>query len=112
MSRTFYLISYDIPNDKRRTKIMHLLEGYGERVQYSVFEVWLTESELEKLRQQLERAMGLPKSAPVPAATGAPAAEAESPGSVRIYVLCGACRDRRTVLGEGRPTSEPGLRII
>jgi len=34
-----YLISYDVPDDQRRLKIMHLLEGLGERVQYSVFEV-------------------------------------------------------------------------
>ena len=32
-----YVISYDIPDDKRRKKIADLLEGYGQRVQYSVF---------------------------------------------------------------------------
>ena len=33
----FYVIAYDIPNDRRRQKIADLLEGYGKRVQYSVF---------------------------------------------------------------------------
>ena len=28
---------------------MHLLEGYGERLQYSVFEVWATTAETEKM---------------------------------------------------------------
>lgn len=37
-----YLISYDIAVDKRRTKIAKLLEGFGQRVQYSVFECDLT----------------------------------------------------------------------
>ncbi|MBC7317262.1 MAG: CRISPR-associated endonuclease Cas2, partial [Chloroflexi bacterium] len=46
MARAFYVISYDIPNDRHRLRIAHLLEGYGERVQYSVFEVWLTEKQL------------------------------------------------------------------
>ncbi|MFN7384131.1 MAG: CRISPR-associated endonuclease Cas2, partial [Dolichospermum sp.] len=27
-----YVISYDIPDDKRRQKIADLLEGYGQRV--------------------------------------------------------------------------------
>lgn len=111
MARSFYLISYDIPNDKRRTKIMHLLEGYGERVQYSVFEVWLTELELEKLRQQLKQTMGL--AGPGKERAGAkPAAEGEALGSVRIYTLCAACRTRQEVLGTGIATAEPGWRII
>ncbi|MBD2045501.1 CRISPR-associated endonuclease Cas2 [Coleofasciculus sp. FACHB-64] len=31
----FYVVTYDIPCDKRRRKISNLLEGYGRRVQYS-----------------------------------------------------------------------------
>ena len=38
----FTLISYDIVEDKRRTKVMKYLLGYGARVQYSVFECELT----------------------------------------------------------------------
>ena len=34
----FVVVSYDIKNDKRRRKVMKLLEGYGERVQYREFE--------------------------------------------------------------------------
>jgi CRISPR-associated protein Cas2 len=34
----FVVVSYDIPNDKRRTKVMKLLKNYGNHVQYSVFE--------------------------------------------------------------------------
>lgn len=34
-----YLISYDITADKRRNALAKLLEGFGSRVQYSVFEV-------------------------------------------------------------------------
>lgn len=33
------LITYDISNDRKRTKFAKFLEGYGERVQYSVFKV-------------------------------------------------------------------------
>lgn len=33
----FYLICYDIVLDKRRNKVAQMLEGYGLRVQKSVF---------------------------------------------------------------------------
>ncbi|MGI6496948.1 MAG: CRISPR-associated endonuclease Cas2 [Kiritimatiellia bacterium] len=35
--RRFYLVSYDIPDDKRRARVFKLMRGWGERVQYSVF---------------------------------------------------------------------------
>jgi len=51
----FYVISYDIPCDRRRQKIANLLEGYGERVQYSVFECILTPRKYEELCQRLKK---------------------------------------------------------
>ncbi|MBR8835369.1 MAG: CRISPR-associated endonuclease Cas2 [Stigonema ocellatum SAG 48.90 = DSM 106950] len=39
-----YVVAYDVPCDKRRKKISDLLEGYGQRVQYSVFECLLTQN--------------------------------------------------------------------
>jgi len=117
MARSCYLISYDIPDDKRRGKIAHLLEGYGERVQYSVFEIWVTDRELEKLRAQLERWVKAAKERPaetesVPAALPTQPIANPPQGSVRIYPLCGACKEKRVVLGDGKPTDAPGLRII
>jgi CRISPR-associated protein Cas2 len=32
------VVSYDISDDKRRRKVAQIMEGYGYRVQYSVFE--------------------------------------------------------------------------
>jgi CRISPR-associated protein Cas2 len=43
------LVVYDVPDNKRRTKLAKFLEGYGRRVQYSVFECFLTLEEMEKL---------------------------------------------------------------
>ena len=93
MARGLYLISYDVPDDRQRLKIMHLLEGHGERVQYSVFEVWASDEALDKLRKQLKPHV----------------AEA---GSVRIYPLCGKCEQVREVLGEGAPTEVEELQIV
>jgi CRISPR-associated protein Cas2 len=46
------VVVYDIPDDKRRTKLAHFLEGYGKRVQFSVFECFLS---LEEMRQLCEK---------------------------------------------------------
>jgi CRISPR-associated protein Cas2 len=46
-----YVISYDIPDDKRRKKIADLLEGYGQRVQYSVFECQLNREKYNDFRR-------------------------------------------------------------
>jgi CRISPR-associated protein Cas2 len=45
------VIIYDIPDDKRRTRIHRLLKQYGTPVQESAFEARLTARE----RQQLQR---------------------------------------------------------
>jgi CRISPR-associated protein Cas2 len=49
------VIVYDIPNDQRRTKLATFLEGYGRRVQYSVFECFLDLAEMRKLHQKVLR---------------------------------------------------------
>ena len=49
-----YVISYDISNDRRRTKLSDLLGKYGVRVNYSVFEVEISETKLETLLHEIE----------------------------------------------------------
>ena len=49
-----YLITYDISNDKRRTKVSDLLEGYGYRVNLSVYECELTQNRLDRLIAEIE----------------------------------------------------------
>lgn len=40
-----YLICYDVTDDRDRNRVARLLERYGDRVQYSVFEVHLRRAE-------------------------------------------------------------------
>ncbi len=50
------LISYDVPEDKRRTKIHKILKSYGQWMQYSVFECTdLNETQYAKLRSRLSK---------------------------------------------------------
>lgn len=51
----FYLIVYDIPDDPRRKKIAETLEGYGKRVQYSVFECVLSQPQYRELKKRLRK---------------------------------------------------------
>lgn len=80
-----YVVSYDIPEDKRRTKIHKLLCGYGTWTQYSLFECWLTRRQLLELRAKLARLLR------------------EEHDSVRFYPLCGTCQGKVLTVGSPRP---------
>jgi CRISPR-associated protein Cas2 len=51
----FYLVCYDVVLDRRRNKVAHILEGYGLRVQKSVFECVLTPDQREMLNKKLAK---------------------------------------------------------
>lgn len=55
----FYVIVYDIPCDKRRKKVSDILEGYGQRVQYSVFECILNQDKYKELKKRLHKQVNL-----------------------------------------------------
>jgi len=80
-----YLVSYDIPVDRRRQHVAKLLEGYGFRVQYSVFECELTIALIEEVKERL----------------GALIQPEED--SIRIYPLCRTCVHGLTILGQREP---------
>ncbi len=50
----FYLICYDIVHDRRRDRVSRLLEGYGVRIQKSVFECVLTPDQFTFLQNRLQ----------------------------------------------------------
>ncbi len=54
-----YVVAYDIPCDRRRRKVSELLNGYGQRVQYSVFECVLSDKKLQELKQRLRKRVNL-----------------------------------------------------
>ena len=55
----FYLVCYDIVSDYRRNKVSQLLEGYGMRVQRSVFECVLSDSQYKLIVQEIRRRIDL-----------------------------------------------------
>ncbi|HRR34787.1 MAG TPA: CRISPR-associated endonuclease Cas2 [Kiritimatiellia bacterium] len=55
--RRFYLVSYDISDDRRRARVFKLMRGWGERVQYSVFCCQLNPRERLQLIEELKERM-------------------------------------------------------
>ena len=81
----FVVVTYDIPNDRRRLKVMKTLEGYGDRVQYSVFECLITNATYGQLRQRLGKLISAKED------------------DIRFYELCRSCQAARKGMGRGKP---------
>lgn len=50
---SLYIASYDIADDRRRTRVARLLLQYGTRIQQSVYELFLDPAELPEFRGEL-----------------------------------------------------------
>jgi len=78
------IITYDITNNKLRTKIHKFLANYGINSQRSVFEMIINEQDFRKILKFLNT--WIPK---------------DPNDSVRIYELCHPCRRHITRVGNG-----------
>jgi CRISPR-associated protein Cas2 len=54
MARRRFLVAYDIRDDRRLRSVATCVEGYGERIQYSVFICDLSDMEMVSLRTDIE----------------------------------------------------------
>lgn len=77
----FILVTYDISDDRRRTKLHNALLNFGTPVQYSVFECLLDEAGEQKMRAAIKRIIRPRKD------------------NVRYYYLCAACLKRVETTG-------------
>ncbi|MEH2073870.1 MAG: CRISPR-associated endonuclease Cas2 [Nostoc sp.] len=88
------VVVYDIPDDKRRTKLSNFLEGYGRRVQFSVFECFLS---LEEMRQLYINVRKLVKPAE---------------DNVRFYWISQEAVERVLTIGGETPQPPPNYYVI
>ncbi len=93
-NRNFYLISYDISEDRSRQRVMKLLKGHGFHVQKSVFECLLSEDRLKKLLKILKSKIDPDRD------------------SVRVYALCRNCVTNVTVIGRGELSELPLVEVV
>jgi len=94
MKKEFYIITYDIGDDKRLRKVHKFLKDYGKAVQKSVFECWLTEKEFEKVVNWLENFINIEED------------------RVRIYQLCNSCRKNALWSGLVEFSENPDTELI
>jgi CRISPR-associated protein Cas2 len=55
MAKSWYLVTYDVREPRRLRRVAKSLEGYGTRIQYSVFRCLLRPRELERMQWELTR---------------------------------------------------------
>ncbi|MEL6489230.1 MAG: CRISPR-associated endonuclease Cas2 [Cyanobacteria bacterium J06621_3] len=95
MSTLFYLIIYDLPDNKaankRRNRLHKLLSGYGTWTQYSVFECFLTGMQFAKLQAKLETLIKV------------------SEDSVRVYVMDSGAVKKSLTYGSDQPRQESAI---
>ena len=82
-----YVVAYDIPDDRRRTKVHKILLGFGKWTQYSLFECFLSRKEVILLQSKLGEYL------------------IEAQDSVRFYPLCANCVEKVETIG-GPPPQE------
>ena len=73
--KKFVVVAYDIENNKRRREATKLLEAVGRRVNKSVFECFLSEVKLEKLKESIDK-------------------QVVRDDSILYYTLCKSCIER------------------
>ena len=90
----FFIVSYDIVDNKMRTKLSKKLCNYGQRVQYSVFECSLDKNQYKEMLKETLQFVDLEKD------------------SLRIYKLCRDCRKKIASYGKKQGIADDDAPII
>lgn len=90
----FLVVSYDIVDNKKRNKVANILEDYGTRVQYSVFECNLTKKLLGKMMDEVLKYINVDED------------------SLRIYEICEGCKPKIKVYGKGKVTEDEEVIVL
>lgn len=92
-----WVVAYDVPEDKRRKKLADTLQNFGDRVQYSVFEVTTQrDGDMEIVLDKIKSIVLTEED------------------SVRMYPLCQSCVGKVIVVGVGTqaPWDAPDVYIV
>jgi len=90
----FVIVSYDVVDDRKRTRIAKLLKDYGERVQKSVFECRIDDRRYLKMKEGIGKLMDWELD------------------SVRYYILCAGCVRNVEVSGLGVVRDEEEVIVV
>lgn len=78
---TLYVVAYDIPDDKRRTRVHRILKGFGQWTEFSLFECFLTKKEFLLMQAKLRQYLSADTD------------------RVRIYTICDTCLEKIETVG-------------
>lgn len=84
-NKRIYIIAYDISSNKRRRKIYKLLKNHGIRLNYSVFECFITKKELKEIKEKIKEIIS------------------KKNDSVLFYSICSDCITKREHIGYINP---------
>lgn len=91
----FYLVCFDVVEDRARARVVKVLKEYGVRVQKSVFECGnLTGESFLKMKDRLESFID------------------DSEDTVRYYALCRECLSKAEHSGVGEPPDPSSFRVV
>ena len=85
-----FVVCYDVADNKRRYKVAAYLDGYGDRVQGSVFELSVNRTLLDQCLAEVSGMINVTED------------------SVIVYRLCAACEKERVYLGVGEQVAHIG----
>lgn len=88
------MIAYDITDNRRRVRIHRILKNYAVCVQESVFEGWISHSNMRKLQRELKEEMDVVHD------------------HVRLYKLCHWCEGAIKSQGKGRRAEDSDYYIF
>ena len=88
------IVVYDIPDNKRRKKLSDFLEGYGRRVQYSVFECFISLDEMRSLYEKTKKKVKPQED------------------NVRFYWISAEAVSRSLTIGSELPQEPPNYYVV
>jgi CRISPR-associated protein Cas2 len=88
------IVAYDIPDNRRRNRLARALEGFGVRVQKSIFEADMPDQRIEALYRAIQAEIDPEED------------------SIRIWRLCRRCQASVEVIGLGVYIHEAGDEIV
>ena len=80
--RIYCVVAYDVSLAKRRSKVIKVIEPYGRRVNFSVFECMFTNAQLASVKKKLKEIV------------------IDGVDQVAIYPICLSCYTKSTYIPE------------
>jgi len=92
--KKFVVVAYDISSARRRNKVVKILQQYGRRINFSVFECMFSDGQLSAVREEIGSIINLSKD------------------QVVYYQLCLGCYARAVYQPERRVQTGGSIEVI